>query len=71
MTASKGWVFEANPCEAACPHIKRCRVAHEACKQFAVFVTYGGLRWRSESREPSTQIYAKIYHETAAEPLAA
>ncbi len=69
MTALVGWVFDESPCESACPHIKRCRAAHEACKQFAVFVTYGGQQWRSASRKPSIEIYAKIYRETAAEAV--
>ncbi len=71
MTALEGRGFEESPCESACPHIKRCRAAHQACKQFAVFVTYGGQRWRSASRKPSTEIYVKIYCETTEEPLAA
>ena len=32
-----------------------------ACEAFALFVSVGGRRWRKEPREPSAEIYARIF----------
>jgi hypothetical protein len=70
LRVSDQWTFEPAPCET-CPLVARCKRRLEACGQFASFVSYGGRRWRSESREPSSEIFAKIYRDGSAEELLA
>jgi hypothetical protein len=55
-------VLDEPPC-ALCPHIASCREGRLACQQFAVFAKYGGRRWRKEAREPSSDIYAKVFKD--------
>ena len=57
-------VIDESPCEL-CANFARCRHRLEACEQFRSFVMYGGRRWRSEPREPSVEIYAKVYRQSA------
>jgi hypothetical protein len=48
------------PC-TACPNARRC-AAGLACEQFALFTRFGGnQRWRTAAREPSVQIYARLF----------
>jgi hypothetical protein len=42
--------FDEAPCEL-CPHAAGCKTGN-ACPAFAVFVDYGGRRWRKEARVP-------------------
>jgi hypothetical protein len=58
------------PCDT-CPNIARCRKHSEACESFRDFVRYGGKRWRSAPREPSADIYQKLFRETGDELIAA
>lgn len=64
------WVYEESPCDL-CPSTARCRARLEACDQFKSFVAFGGRRWRSAAREPSRELYAKIFRETSIEAIAA
>ena len=57
------WVFEESPCEL-CPHVARCRCGL-ACAAFESFLQHGGRRWRTEPREPSADIYRRIFWESA------
>jgi hypothetical protein len=63
-------VIDESPCEL-CTSAARCRLRLEACEQFKSFVMFGGRRWRSEPREPSAEIFAKIYRGADDEQLAA
>jgi hypothetical protein len=53
-------LLEESPCDA-CPNVGRCGEQSLACSQFAMFAKSGGLGWRQEAREPSAEIYRKIY----------
>jgi hypothetical protein len=53
-------LLDEPPC-ALCPHIARCREGRLACEAFAVFAKYGGRRWRKEAREPSAEIYQRVF----------
>jgi hypothetical protein len=53
-------IIDPPPCEC-CELAARCRANSEACEQFHSFVVFGGRRWRTEPREPSTEIYGKIF----------
>jgi hypothetical protein len=57
-------MLDESPCET-CPHIAKCSVGGLACEAFALFVSHGGRRWRKEPREPSAEIYNRIYRGQA------
>lgn len=52
------------PC-VECPHVARC-AAGLACAQFAMFIRFGGERWRPAPRVPSREIFAVLFPEAAA-----
>jgi hypothetical protein len=57
-------VFDESPCEL-CPLIARCSQG-QACAAFESFIRYGGRRWRTEAREPSVELYARIFRKPGA-----
>ncbi len=63
-------MLDEPPCDL-CPLAGECRAHRQACEQFKSFVMYGGRGWRTQSREPSVEIYHKVFKEAAEKPLAA
>jgi len=63
-------MLDEPPCDL-CLLAAQCRAPSQACEQFKSFVMFGGRRWRTEPREPSAEIYAKVYRETGDEAIAA
>lgn len=54
-------VIGPSPCDD-CPHARRCRVEHLACRAFTVFVTRrDGAGWQRYPREPRPWIYREMF----------
>jgi hypothetical protein len=54
--------FDELPCDL-CPLRARCRIERLACEAFEVYLAHGGRRWRSAAREPSAEIYARVFKD--------
>ena len=55
-----------------CAPLTRCRDERLACDQIEVFYKIGDVRWKTEPREPSRQIFANIFKiKTGSEGAAA
>ena len=67
--AEAEWVYDIGPCDC-CPLASGCKKCSHACEQFLEFFRFGGRRWRSAAREPSVEIYHKVFKEAAEEQLA-
>ena len=52
-------VFDEPPC-ATCPHFARCSLGL-ACQQFESFYSVGGRKYRTLPREPSAEIYRRLF----------
>ncbi len=53
------------PCPE-CPKASRCAAGGFACEQFALFTRFGGdKRWRVAPRQPSAEIYRRLFGATA------
>jgi hypothetical protein len=61
------WLSCESPCDA-CPLAARCRDEKLACEQFRLFYRRGGKRWKSEPREPSAQIYRRVFKPVNGRP---
>jgi hypothetical protein len=61
-TTTVSWhpLLDESPCDL-CPHRARCRDEQLACEQLEVFTEFGGRRWRQVPREPSREIYGRIF----------
>jgi hypothetical protein len=53
-------LLEESPCDL-CPLVDPCRDEKLACDQFQSFYKFGGVKWKTELREPSQKIFAKIF----------
>lgn len=51
----------ASPC-VGCPHLTDCAKQHMACEQFSHWQDVGGRAWSKFPREPSRDIYNRIYN---------
>lgn len=60
-------LLEPSPCDS-CPLNTRCRDEQLACDQFQAFYLRGGTGWRLAPRQPSAEIYGKVFAPLVGRP---